>query len=88
MTQTTQVDQIKAKKNTENMFFPSPDLKPVQMLWHNLKKHVLSKQPRNIDKLKQIFEGRDGPKLFKIRKKIKKIKKNNQCFTYLLRSAL
>lgn len=66
----------KKKKRKENMFFPSPDLKPLQMLWHNLKKHVLSKQPRNIDKLKQIFVGRDGPKLFKIRKKKKRKKES------------
>jgi hypothetical protein len=32
----------------------SPDLYPIEMLWHDLKRAVQSRQPRNIDELKQI----------------------------------
>jgi hypothetical protein len=32
----------------------SLDLKPIEMLWHDLKRAVQSRQPRNTDELKQI----------------------------------
>lgn len=44
----------KGWKREKKMFSWSPDLELIQMPWHNPKRAELSRQPRNIHKMKQI----------------------------------
>lgn len=50
-------------KKAEKCVFLNSDLKPTEMLWHDPKRAVLTRQHRNIDKLLQIC----GEGWFKIR---------------------
>ncbi len=47
------------EKQNEDLEWPSqsPDLNPIEMLWHDLKKAVHARKPSNVAELQQFCQG-------------------------------